>query len=126
MSEYGESKKMSNGLGPHNSSLLKRTGAPLTVIADGTTLTRMKDEQYTRTKMRLIARINYSKKMKKPGKPLALVRPLDKEKGQSRYWEWLGETIDSQGLKNGGFYSTECLRQLGYSLPRISNYGRAS
>lgn len=110
------------GLGPHNSSLLNRVDAPLTILDDRSIIADMEKEQQRRNKARLIGRIRYAQKHKKPGKPLAPVEDTGfavKFGFRRRAWKWVGETILTEGLFTGYCYSTTELRAKGYKLPKL-------
>ena len=104
------------GLGPNNSSLLKRTGHAFEMTLDWLTMDRQE-----RGQARRIAAIKWSMKHKKQQKPVAPVSPSD---SKHRVWMWEGEDIPSKGIRTGCWYQADDIRRWGFKLPKLEKKGK--
>lgn len=104
------------GIGPHKSSLAERVKLPAPVWSNPFA---MQLEGIARKEARRERAIYLSTKNRAPRKAEAPAKPLPKQKGQERLWEWVGESIDSKQMFHGCTYTAQQLRKAGFKLAKI-------
>jgi hypothetical protein len=109
------------GLGPRNSSLLKRLN---TIPPIWSNPFAMQMEQQQRGEARREKAIWHAQRHSHPKRPLAPVTALPKAKGYDRVWQWDGEDIPSKGLVKDSTYTAKQLRKAGFKLPVIPKADR--
>ena len=108
---------MMGGLGPHNTSLLQRIDAPEPVWSNPFAI-QMEAQQ--RGEARQLKRIWHQQRHSTPKKPVAPVRQMTRECGESeRFWCWIGEDIPSKGIIAGKVMKAIEVRKAGYKLPKL-------
>lgn len=116
-----EVEQIDMGLGPHNSSLLDRTGHPAKVWRDPFA---MRLEQQDRREARQLKAIWHAQHRAQPRKPEAPAHSPGKEfregsEKKVRVWIWDGEDIPSKNLFKGETYLPATLRKAGFKLPKL-------